>query len=119
MPLTVATVATPVLEFWDSSTNTGNLGGNTCGSSPCQVITWGNPITLRGTGYFASWNVVISVPTSTGTQTFNVTSDATGSFTTTIAPTGYGISTENVTAEQFNNASYAASVLVEFENPPK
>jgi hypothetical protein len=104
----------PLLEFWNTSANTGTVGDQTCGTTPCKDFTWGSAITLRGVNFLPDNRVTITV--GNPVQTFVATTDLNGAFTTTIAPTGLGPIVEPITAEQLEG-TFEASVTVSFNNP--
>jgi len=112
-----------VLEFWDPTTMTGTLGNTTCNGLPCETETLGSSFDLRGTGC-AAGVVTITIPTPAGSsQTFTATADATGTFLTTVTPTG---STNGppwpsaITAtEVVNGTTYSANAIAAFISPTR
>jgi hypothetical protein len=116
--LTVVATARPLLAFYNPSTNTSTLGNNNCEGSPCQYIIWGNPFTLRGTGY-APGVVTITINASHGLLTYSATADATGQFTTTITANSFGYENDVITAsEVVDGTTIQATVLGGFSQPP-
>ncbi len=109
--------ALPFLEYYDPATGLGTLGTQTCGSTPCDWVTWGYAITLKGTNFDPGFPVKLAVVGTT--QTFTTTADANGAFVTTISPAGYGNTTTQITADQLGSSTYLASVTVYLQNPAK